>query len=216
MEKQAYKVGDIFCFSITENEFGFGRILLDIDKGIKAKKIPGDSYLNFGRKGNLLIELYAQTSEKKEFDPSNIEVLVPGLFTSHTLIQIFKWEIIDHLEVDPITLEFPESFGPFNPRKAMYTRGEIGYEIEMPYAEADQIKILQSQLGGSAIPGIVLYHLGRKEEISIPNKELRNMANFDLRFSENRDQILAHLPDELKGSYHEVATSQGLDPARLL
>lgn len=108
-----YKAGDFFTFKLNRNEFGFGRILFDVNKARKKKLIPENHGLNLIMGPPLLIKFYAYKSDNKKVDLGFLkkQKSLPSDLIMDNLVFYGEYEIIgnQHLEADE--LEFPISFG---------------------------------------------------------------------------------------------------------
>ena len=108
-----YKSGDFFAFKINRTEFGFGRILFDVNKARKRKLLPENHGLNLLMGPPLLIKLYAYKSDSKSL---NIEKLkkkksLPSDFITDNIVFYGELEIIGNLPLEMEEFEFPISYG---------------------------------------------------------------------------------------------------------
>lgn len=108
-----YKSGDFFAFKLNRTEYGFGRILFDVNKARKKKLLPKNHGLNLLMGPALLIKLYAYKSESKSID---VELLknqktLPSDYIMDNVVFYGEFEIIGHLKLDMQEFEFPISFG---------------------------------------------------------------------------------------------------------
>ncbi|MBN1968292.1 MAG: immunity 26/phosphotriesterase HocA family protein [Candidatus Delongbacteria bacterium] len=108
-----YKSGDFFAFKINRTEYGFGRILFDVNKARKKKLLPENHGLNLLMGPPLLIKLYAFKSNNKLID---IEILkqqksLPSDFIMDNVVFYGDFEIIGNLPLEIDEFEFPISYG---------------------------------------------------------------------------------------------------------
>lgn len=107
-----FKKGDYFCFKLNRTEFGFGRILLDIEKLRKSKTLP-ESHKLFWLMGKpVLVQLFVFASTDKNV---SIEVLKNQrvLPTSVMMDNAFfygEYEIFAHETIPDEVYDFPVSF----------------------------------------------------------------------------------------------------------
>lgn len=216
-QKKNYKVGDIFSFEIAPNEYAFGRILLDINECLNKKLIDKTSTIYFGNDDTIFIELYKQTFSKKKVDVNELDILITGLYTSNAALLLNRWQVFDFKKVTYKDIDFPESLSNSGAFNGNFTKGELKFKINISYEEIEKINIYRIEHGAIKIPQIVLYALGRKDEIKLEDdkKEIRNIENYDIRFSKYKDEIYKLLPEEFKNtSYHDLAKKKGFDTKR--
>lgn len=107
------KSGDFFSFKLNRTEYGFGRILFDVNKARKKKLLPENHGLNLLMGPPLLIKLYAYKSDRKLVD---IELLknqkaLPSDFIMDNIVFYGELEIIGNLPLEIEEFEFPISYG---------------------------------------------------------------------------------------------------------
>jgi hypothetical protein len=216
MEKeQSFKAGDIFSVEIAPNEYAFGRVLLDVYKQCVEKGYIGINHsLAVGDRKTIFIEFYREVFNEKRFDVENPEVLIPGIFTLNLCLLDFEWEVVGHKPVDPVKVDFPESLTIDGAFKGKFIKGELDAQVIITAEEIEQIGIYPSLESLMAIPEFILYSLGRQDEIKEERRQLRDLKNIDLRFSDYRDKIYALLPSEFNKPYYELAKEKGFDLAR--
>jgi len=108
-----YKSGDFFAYKLNRTEYGFGRILFDVNKARKKKLLPENHGLNLLAGPPLLIKLYAYKFDSKSVD---IELLknqksLPSDYIMDNVIFYGDWEIIGNLPLEIEEIEFPISYG---------------------------------------------------------------------------------------------------------
>jgi hypothetical protein len=108
-----YKVGDYFCFKLNRTEFGFGRLLLDINKARKKGLLPRKHGLSMIMGPPLIIQLFAYKSSTKEIDISILDSKpkLPADIMMDNLLFYGEYEIIGHKELKETDFEFPISYG---------------------------------------------------------------------------------------------------------
>jgi hypothetical protein len=108
-----HKPGDFFAFKVNRTEYGFGRILLDVNKLRKKKLIPQHLGLQLIMGPPLLIKIYAFISNTLEVDLN--ELANHGSLPSDYIMDnhIFYGEnpIIGNMPLEAKEYEFPISFG---------------------------------------------------------------------------------------------------------
>ncbi len=216
--KQKYKVGDIFAIEIASGEYAYGRILLDIYGSHKKKSIlEDDSYLHVGFDDTVLVEIYKETGLEHKLFNTLPEVLISSLFVTAADIKLTYWKIIGHKDVDPTKIDFPEFVIHNGALGGRFIKGEISTAFDMEWADITKIKVPISTPPSINIPQMILNALGRTEEIDFPKdkRSFLELGTFDLRYSENKKEVYALLPDEFKKNYYEMARDKGFDLIRL-
>lgn len=209
------KSGDIFSIQISPTEFAFGKVNLNIqtqcvDKNLITKNNPLSSFEDV-----ILIEIYRETSKNNL--PEKREVLIPGLLTLSEFFNRGVFPVVGFSEVVPQNVDFPESLTVEGVTQAGFVKGEIKHIFPMGIEAIESIKIYPKTLPPIILPEIILYQLGRKEEIKNPalvNKELRNLNRHDLRFSEHRQKVYEKAGLDPNESYYEMSKRMGFDLAR--
>ncbi len=139
-----FKLGDFFVFKISRTEFGFGRILLNIDHLKKLKLIPKDHGLNLLMTKPVLIKMYSFVSKTKEVNVEDLEKLpcLPSDYMMDNLLLYGQFEIIGNKNLNLTDFDFPMSYGrslDFSKRSVFLQWGLIS--IELPLANFDKYLI---------------------------------------------------------------------------
>lgn len=108
-----YSTGDFFAFKISRTEYGFGRILLDVNKLRKKKLLPENHGLNLLMGPPLLIKIYAYKSDSKEVDLHFLksQKALPSDFIMDNVVFYGDFEIIGNKELEISEFDFPLSYG---------------------------------------------------------------------------------------------------------
>lgn len=108
-----YKAGDFFAFKISRYEYGFGRILLDINKIRKKNLIPKEHGLQLIMGPPLLIKIYAFTSDNLDVDLDQLskEPSLPSDYIMDNHIFYGEYPVIGNRILSKDDYEFPISFG---------------------------------------------------------------------------------------------------------
>ncbi|MCG6150368.1 immunity 26/phosphotriesterase HocA family protein, partial [Leptospira levettii] len=115
-KKNEYKMGDFFRFKINRTFYGFGRILLDINKIRKQKLISEYHGLNSLAGPPVLIKIYAIISEKKDIELELIkkQISLPSSYIMDNRLFYGDYEIIGNIKLEDNELDFPISYGRRN------------------------------------------------------------------------------------------------------
>jgi Immunity protein 26 len=108
-----YTSGDFFAFKIGLNEYGYGRILLDVYQLKKKKLISIQHGLGFFMGRPLLVHVYAYTSENKKVHIEDLSKVgsLPSTYIFDDAVFYGEFEIIGHKKIKEEDLDFPMSFG---------------------------------------------------------------------------------------------------------
>lgn len=107
-----FKAGDYFSFKINRTEFGFGRLLFDIQKIRKKGLLPDGHGLNLFLGTPLLVKLFAYKSAIKNVDISILDSQpkLPSDVMMDNLLLYGEYEIIGHKELCEEDFDFPISY----------------------------------------------------------------------------------------------------------
>ena len=108
-----YRPGDFFAFKVSRTEYGFGRILLDVNKLRKKKLVSEHHGLQLIMGPPLLVKIYAFTSSKLKVDLKELATKpsLPSDYIMDNLIFYGEYPILGNLKLQPEEYEFPISFG---------------------------------------------------------------------------------------------------------
>ncbi len=210
-----FKHGDIFAIELSEKEYAFGRILLNIKKQcIDTRLIDTEAQLNFYEDA-ILIDIYKQTASDATF--AGGEVLLNGLFVISSMVANGSWPIIDHISIDPKSVEFPENLAVYSGSQSKFIKGEIELIIDMEQSEMDDIEVYPSTIPPIVLSDIILYYLSRHEEIDsegIDDLDVFSLNRYDLRYNPSRIKVYDMLNEDMNQTYYDMAVKKGLDLSR--
>lgn len=108
-----YKPGDFFAFKISRTEYGFGRILLDVNKLRKKKLVSEHHGLQLIMGPPLLVKIYAFNSDNLKVDLKELATKpsLPSDYIMDNFIFYGEYPILGNLQLQPEEYEFPISFG---------------------------------------------------------------------------------------------------------
>lgn len=143
-----YKTGDFFKFKINRTEYGFGRILLDINKIRKQKLIDNNNGLNYLMGPPLLIQFFAYKSDEENVDIEFLEsqIKLPSDYIMDNLIFYGEYEIIGNKKIKNEELDFPISYGKrieINSDKVFLQWGLI--HLELPIKTFSKYLIIEDK-----------------------------------------------------------------------
>lgn len=108
-----FESGDYFSFKIDRNNFGFGRVLLDVNKIRKENLIEKNHGLNLLMGPPVIVQLFSFNSTTKNI---SIELLdkqskLPSDVMMDNLLFYGEYEIIGHKDIKDEEFDFPISYG---------------------------------------------------------------------------------------------------------
>jgi len=108
-----FKSGNFFAFKVSRTQYGFGRILANIDQIKKKSTLCGDHGLNLIMTKPVLVKVYAYLSENKNIDLTILQHAgsLPSDYMMDNLLLYGQFEVIGHKELKPEELDFPISYG---------------------------------------------------------------------------------------------------------
>jgi hypothetical protein len=108
-----FKCGDFFAFKVSRTQYGFGRVLLNIDQVRKKNTLSNDHGLNLIMTKPVLVKIYAYLSETKNLNLSILQQAcsLPSDYMMDNLLLYGQFEVIGHKELKQKELDFPMSYG---------------------------------------------------------------------------------------------------------
>jgi hypothetical protein len=108
-----FKPGDFFAFKVGRTQYGFGRVLANIDQLRKLSKLSGDHGLNLIMTKPVLVKVYAYLSEIKDIDLTVLQQAgsLPSDYMMDNLLLYGQFEVIGHKKLKSEELDFPISYG---------------------------------------------------------------------------------------------------------
>lgn len=108
-----FKAGDYFCFKLDRTNFGYGRLLLDVNKVRKKKLVEDFHGLGLLMGPPLMIELFAFSSANKKVSIEELDrqPKLPSDVMMDNLLLYGEFEIIGHREIKDDEFDFPISYG---------------------------------------------------------------------------------------------------------
>jgi Immunity protein 26 len=213
-QNMKFKAGDYFCFKLDRINFGFGRLLFDVNKIRKKKLIDIFHGLNLLMGPPVIVELFAYKSRTKNVD---IEILdkqpkLPTDVMMDNLLLYGEYEIIGRREIKDEEYSFPISYGSsIDQRRIVFLQWGLIHK-ELPrsvfdkYVWTDDIQIMQNPFGYYSIGFRPRYNTIDITETILNNgifdfdKSRHYKAKWDLRNFKNQ---------EIKNEIFKVF---GLDP----
>lgn len=108
-----FKPGDYFSFKLSRTRFGFGRVLLDINKIRKSGLLTEKHGFNLLMGPPVLVQLFAFSSPNHRINISELEGIqtLPSDVMMDNVLLYGEYELIGHKELSDEDFEFPISYG---------------------------------------------------------------------------------------------------------
>ncbi len=212
--KQAFRPGTIFSIPLPTGHYLFGRVVFAGATQVSRSCLaPTHSYLAFfGR--SILIEVYCDLREAATAAFSD-EVLIPGVFTSPTLLAGGGWPVLGHRPVDPTRVAFPEVLGSSD-SYTFFKCGELALPTPFTWAEYEALPFRATIHSPYTIGAMGLHYLGRRDLIEEKYLYAHYLEEDDLRYCPSRRAaIYAQLQLDPTEPYYQLALRHGLDLQRL-
>ena len=108
-----YRTGDYFRFKLNRTEYGFGRLLLDVNKLRKNGYLSNEHGLSLLMGPPLIIQLFAYKSKEKDIAIETLDKQpkLPSDVMMDNLLLYGEYEVFGHREIRDEELDFPISYG---------------------------------------------------------------------------------------------------------
>ena len=201
-----YKHSDVFVNKMKNGKYMFGIILLDVKKQCFRKKIIDQSNSLSCYNGTVLIELFKEFSNTKNYSSS--DVLIPGIFVFDFDLKDGYWEIIDNITVNPEKIDFPEGM-LYSNGLLYFVKGEIKLRVPKPISYREEIGVGIATMACGSIEKIASFYLDNKFD----SKD-GPLYNYDLHFNDKRKKAYKLINENTKQSYSHMAKKYGFDLSR--
>ena len=224
-----FKNGDIFAFKISLTEYGFGRVLLNIDEIKKKNLISKEHGLSLIMGKPVLIKIYAYTAETKKINIDNLINVssLPSDYIMDNKLFYGEYEIIGNKPLTIHEMDFPMSYGRHIDGKRNSVFFQWGLiNIELPFSAFNKYLIADNPLVPESSPsrkvinpygyysvGFSSRYYGIDIQDTISNKGIFDYhhnagfrVNFDLRNPQNqiiKDEIMKTFGLDAHKSYDE-------------
>jgi len=196
-----FKSGDYFCFKLDRTSFGFGRVLLDVNKIRKSKLIESHHGLSLLMGPPVIIEFFVYKSNIKKVDIAILDnqPKLPSDVMMDNLLLYGEYEIIGHRHIKDEEFDFPISYGrSIDQRKIVFLQWglihkELKQDIYQKYIFTEETQVGQNPYGYYSIG--FRPHYDTSEIIrTFENSGVYDFANskhykakYDLRNPKNKD-----------------------------
>jgi len=211
-----YKSGDFFAFKIGRTDYGFGRILFDINKARKKKYFHEEHGLYRLMGPPLIIKIYAYISNTKEADPAVLksQPSLPSEYMMDNAVFYGDYEIIGHQELAKEEFDFPMSYGRSldSRQKAFFQWGLIHLEKNL----SDYSKFIESRSSLEDINPYGVHGTGfspKWDKFDI-NDTINNNSKFDYSKTDKYRADTDLRNPKNKEIREELMKDFGLDPAK--
>jgi hypothetical protein len=212
--KQPFRHGDVFSIPLPNGQYLFGRVVFDVAKQTRKPGItvsPDNYFIFLG--SSILIDVYRDLQSVETIDCSE-EVLIPGVFTSTTLLGSGVWHVLGNRPVDPTQVQFPEVF--INSDSTTYfERGELFLLTQLTWNEYEALPFRASINSPYGVGAMGLNYLGRRDLIEEKYLYPKYLEDIDLRYKpQRRAAIYEQLQEDPTEPYYQMALRHGFDLAR--
>lgn len=212
--KQPFRHGDVFSIPLPDGQYLFGRVMFDVAKQTRKPGVTVSSKNYFTFFGSsILIDVYRDLLAFPTPDFSE-QVLIPGVFTSTTLLDSGGWRVLGNRPVDPTQVEFPEVFINEYPN-TFFERGELVLPTPLTWDEYEALPFRASVSSPYGIGAMGLNYLGRRDLIEEKYLYSHYLEEDDLRYQpQRRAALYKQLGEDPAESYYQLALRHELDFAR--
>ena len=164
-----YKPGDIFSFRIDSSIYGFGQILLDINKIRNQFKVFNNASIGSVFGASVLARIFCHTSNKKKPNKESLSssIPLPSIILRDNQIHYGEYELVEYMELRESDFEFPISFGLDNnvadPNHYLHygfiTKTRSKNETPKEFIKKEGVKSLNSPYRNNGSMGIVPFTL---------------------------------------------------------
>lgn len=211
-----FKSGDYFCFKLDRIHFGFGRLLLDVNKIRKKKLIEDHHGLDLLMGPPLIVELFAYKSQTKVVDIETLDKQpkLPSDVMMDNLLLYGEFEIIGHRAIKDEEFNFPISYGrSIDQRFVVFLQWglihrELPPEVYNKYIYSDEKQTKQNPYG--------YYSIGFRPSYDTMDimKTISNNGIYDFdksRYYKAKWDLRNPKNEEIK---NEIFKAFGLDPSK--
>ncbi len=218
-----YKPGDLFAFRIDVATYGFGQILLNINKIRDQFTIYNNASLGSVFGASVLARVFCTTSNDRfpSIEELSSSTVLPSFILRDNQIHYGEYEIVGHLELKESDFDFPISFGLANnvadPNHYLHygfvTKTRRKEETPKVFIQKDGKKDIDSPYRGNSSIGVVPFSINelRKTQEKGIDWFWNNVHFFifedDLRNPKNskiRNRIFEHFQLNPKHSYDQI------------
>lgn len=217
-----FKSGDYFVFKLNRTQFGFGRILLDINKLRKKELVPKNHGLNLIMGPPILVQIFPFTSPHKSVEISQLENLpkLPSDIMMDNVLLYGEYEIIGHRELTEDDFEFPISYGrSIDQRPVVFLQWGLIHR-ELPniifnkFISGENPFVLEDSYSRKIQNPFGFYSIGFRHHYNSNDilKAIKNNGKFDYNECRNFRTIFDLRNPQNREVRDEILKAFGLDP----
>jgi hypothetical protein len=220
-----FKSGDFFAFKLNRTQYGFGRILLDINKIRKKDLISKSHGLNLIMGQPVLVQLFAFVSDTKLIDISKLDnsTKLPSDIMMDNILLYGEYEIIGHKELTDEDFDFPISYGKsLEQRLVVFLQwGLIHKELPVTtfnkYIIGDNPFVSEDSYSRKIQNPFGFYSIGFRPNYNANDilKTIENKGIFDYNETKNYSTEFDLRNPKNKNVRDEILNAFGLDPNKL-
>lgn len=208
-----YKPGDYFRFKLNRTEFGFGRLLLDVNKIRKKGLLTYGHGLNLLMGPPLIVQLFACKSETKDIDIAFLDkqAKLPSDVMMDNLLLYGEYEVFGNRELREEELDFPISYGrSIDQRQVVFLQWGVIHK-ELPKDTFNKYVFGENSLDQNPYGFYSIGFTPHYDTVDITNT-LVNNGEFDFEKSEHYKAKWDLRNPKNKAVKNEVFQIFGLDP----
>ena len=224
-----YKPGDIFSFRIDSSIYGFGQILLEINKIRSQFKVFNNASIGSVFGASVLARIFCHTSNNKKPNKESLSssISLPSIILRDNQIHYGEYELVEYMELRESDFEFPISFGlennvadPFHYlHYGFVTKTRAKNETPKEFIEKEGVKTLDSPYRNNGSMGIVPFILSELQQTQKnglkwfwENVKYYSYAN-DLRSPSNHQikaKVFKHFGLNENDTYDKIRRANGI------
>ena len=220
-----FKPGDFFAFKINREEYGFGRILLNIDELKKKNIITKNHGLSLIMTKPVLVKIYTYISKVKDIEIEKLKDVsaLPSDYMMDNAFFYGEYEVIGHKQLESEDFDFPISYGrhiDFSKHCAFFQWGLIHCELSTStfnkYFVADNPLVPVDSQSRKTTNPYGYYSIGFRPKYSGADikEAIANNGKFDFEACQLFGSIFDLRNPGNKEIRKEIMTMFGLDPAK--
>lgn len=219
-----FKAGDYFSYKLSRELFGFGRVLLDINK-VRVRKaglLTEKHGLNLIMGPPVLVQLFAFSSPNPRIDVAELERApkLPSDVMMDNVILYGEYELIGHKELTDEEFEFPISYGQSIDRRPVVflqwglIHRELPLSVFDKYLVADNPNVPEDSYSRKVTNPFGYYSIGFRPRFDSNDifRTIESGGNYDFETNKHFSALFDLRNPRNKTKRQEILIAFGLDP----